>query len=246
VPSFAEHWHAYTARLDYNPIDPGLNVIEFKLHLADVVGDDPESLGPLFAAMERLYVAAPSEREFLTISVLETVTKAAERHHADLRRLARLLAGPETRSAWLEALSWTHPECAWDDARGLVPRWPPPAPVGHVRVIEARPPIADLPSFALECELLDGAARPGCFMWVRLSSCCHWGREIAAVERVPSSPGSAVHLVLRLRYHDSEGPGDRPHIAEFWCEPGEVVEIIEALPPEDEVRDHDVPPVGEC
>jgi hypothetical protein len=35
-----------------------------------------------------------------------------------------------------------------------------------------------------------------------------------------------------LAYYESEGPGDRPFIAESWYEPGEVVEIIEALPVE--------------
>ena len=234
VPSFAEHWRAYTAQPGYDPLHVDMNVIEFSSHVEDLVRANPDALGPLFAVMERLYVADPELRDLLTINVLEAVTGAADEQGVDFRRLARLLPGPETRAAWREALTWTHPECHWDDMHGLVPDRPPPVPVGRIRVTAFPPTMADLPAFSVEGELLDGSIRPGHFVWKRLSSCHHVGREIVAVERLTSP------LLVRfmLAYYESEGPGDRPFIAESWYEPGEVVEIIEALPVDD-VRDHD-------
>jgi hypothetical protein len=231
VPSFAAHWDAYTAEPGYNPLDVGMNVIEFKSHLADVVGADPDSLGALFAAMER---HSPGAEDALdrTISILETLAQEAEEQGVDLRRLARLLPGPVTRAAWRDALTWTHPECSWDDELGLVPDWPPPVPVGRVRITALPSPIPDLPAFPVEGELLDGVARPGNFVWKTLSSCSHVGRQIVAVEPLASPPESPVQLRFMLAYHESESPNDRPSAGESWYEPGEVLEIIEQLPPE--------------
>lgn len=234
VPSFAAHWRAYTAQPGYDPIDPGLNIIEFESHLADVVGVDPDSLDALFAAMER---HSPGAEDSLdrTISILETLAHAAEEHGVDLRRLARLLPGPVTRDAWRQALTWTHPECTWDDERGLVPDWPPPVPVGRVRVTDVPRGSPDLPAFPLEGELLDGGIRPGNFVWKRLSSCCHAGRKITAVETLASPPESPAQLRITLAYHDSESRDDRPFTAGMWYDPGEVLEIIEQLPAEMEM-----------
>src|SRR5687768_11967636 len=90
VPSFAAHWEAYTAAPGYNPLDVGMNVIEFESHLADVVAADPDAFAPLFVAMER---HSPGAEDSLdpTISILEALAYAAEEHGVDLRRLARLL-----------------------------------------------------------------------------------------------------------------------------------------------------------
>jgi hypothetical protein len=237
LPSFAERWRAYTAQPGYDPLHVDMNVIELSSHVEDLVRTNPDALGPLFAEMERLYAADPELRDLLTINVLEAVTGAADEEGVDFRRLARLLPGPETRAAWHEALTWTHPECHWDDVRGLVPDRPPPVPVGRIRLTAFPPATPDLPAFPVDCELLDGAVRPGHFLWQRLSSCHHAGREIVAVERL-TSPG---RLRLMLAYYESEGPGERLFIAEGWYEPGEVVEIIEALPSKDEVHDRDAP-----
>jgi hypothetical protein len=55
VPSFADEWSAFIAQPGYDPLDASQNAIEFRMHLADMVSVDPEALGPLFAAMERLF-----------------------------------------------------------------------------------------------------------------------------------------------------------------------------------------------
>jgi len=237
MPSFAEHWRAYTAQPGYDPLHVGLNVIELSSHVEGLVRSNPDALGPLFAVMERLYIAEPELRDLMTIDVLEAVTGAADEQGIDLRRLARLLPGPETRAAWREALAWTHPECHWDDVRGLVPDRPPPVSVGRIRVTAFPPLTPDFPAFPIDGELLDGAIRPGHFLWKRLSSCSHVGREIVAVEQLTSP----VRFRLMLAYYESEGPDERRFIAESWYEPGELVEIIEALPSGEEVHDHDAP-----
>jgi hypothetical protein len=231
VPSFAAHWRAYTAQPGYNPLDVGMNVIEFESHLANVVAADPEALAPLFVVMERYSPGAEDSLD-RTISILETLATAAEEHGVDLRRLACLLPGPVTRDAWRQALTWTHPECTWDDERGLVPDWPPPVPVGRVRVTDVPRGSPDLPAFPLECELLSGTIGPAHFVWKRLSSCHHAGRKITAVDTLASPPESPVQLRVMLAYHDSESPDDRPFTAGMWYDPGEVLEIIEQLPPE--------------
>ena len=240
LPSFAERWRAYTARPDYDPLDAGLNVIEFSSHVDDVVRANPDALGPLFAVMERLYVTHPVLRDLLTINVLEAVTGAADEQALDFRRLARLLPGPETRAAWLDALAWTHPECHWDDVHGLVPDRPPPLPVGRVRVTAFPPPMPDLPAFPVEGELLDGTVGPGHFVWKRLSSCHHVGREIVAVERLTSP----VRLRFMLAYHDSEDAAERPFVSQMWYETDEVVDIIEGLPPKAAIPGHEAPSTG--
>ncbi|MBW8771242.1 MAG: hypothetical protein JF589_15920, partial [Gemmatimonadetes bacterium] len=131
VPSFADHWRAYTAASSYNPLEVGQNIHEFGFHLDEVVASDPEALAPRFVAIEQILPSADEDlRELITINVLEQLAGAAEDAGVDLRRLARLFAGEETRRAWRDALTWTHPECTWDDERGLVPDWPRPVPVG--------------------------------------------------------------------------------------------------------------------
>ena len=231
VPSFAEHWAAYTAKPGYNPLDVGMNFLEFDSHVADVGGADPESLGALFTAMER---HSPGNEDALdrTISILETLAKAAEEHGVDLRRVARMLPGPVTRGAWRQALTWTHPECTWDDEHGLVPDFPPPVLVGRVRIIDVPLANADLEAFPVDAELLNGALQPGQFVWKKLSSCSHVGRQIVAVEPLTSTPESPAQLRIMLAYHESEGPDERPYAGGMWYEGGEVLEIIEQMPPD--------------
>jgi len=231
VPSFAEHWAAYTARPSYNPLDVGMNFLEFDSHVADVGGADPESLGALFTAMER---HSPGNEDALdrTISILETLAKAAEEHGVDLRRVARMLPGPVTRGAWRQALTWTHPECTWHDERGLVPDFPPPVPIGRVCIIDVPRAKPDLPAFPIEVALLDGAVQPGNFVWKRLSSCSHVGREITAVETLTSPLESPTQLRIMLTFDPTEAVNDRPFVGEMWYDTDEVLEIIEQLPPD--------------
>ena len=232
LPSFAERWREFSARPDYDPLDGLQSMIEFESHLGDVLGSDLDSLGPLFVVMERLYAEwDPEMHEVLTIKVLETLTGEADERGIDLRRVARLLPGPKTRAAWRNALMWTHRECTWDDERGLVPDFPPPLAVGRVRVTNVPWGSLDMAAFPVEGELLDGAVRPGNFVWKRLSSCHHAWRDIVAVEPLASTPESAK-VRLMLAYHASEGPDDRPYVGNWWYEEGEVLEIIEQIPRE--------------
>jgi len=231
MPSFAAHWSAFTSRSNYDPLYAGQNAIEFEFHLEEVLRADPESFRPLLVVMERLYLTADSSlRDLMTIKVLETLTKHAEEVGVDLRRIARMLPGPETRAAWREALAWTHPECTWDDERGLVPDWPPPVAVGRVRVETSRD-LPETPTFAVDVELLDGLVRPGCFMWKSLSSCHHDGRAITAVEPLTSDSSSPTRLRILVAHYEREAPENRRYIAEGWYDSGEIVEIIERPPP---------------
>jgi hypothetical protein len=45
-----------------------------------------------------------------------------------------------------------------------------------------------------------------------------------------------------LAYHVSEGPDDRPYVGAWWYEDGEVLEIIEQVPPEMDRLRRDAPP----
>jgi len=248
LPSFAEHWSAYTAQPGYDPLYAGMNVFEFESHLEDVLSADLDSLAPLFVVMERLYEEEPALRDMMTINVLETLTSTADERGIDLRRIARLLPGPKTRVAWRDALTWTHRECTWDDERGLVPDFPPPVPVGRVRVTAVPVSTPDAPAFPVDGELLDGTIQPGHFVWKTLSSCSHVERQIVAVETLASPSESPGQVRFTLAYHESEGPGDRKFVGEMWYDPGEVLEIIAQVPPEmDKLKGGDPatsPPAG--
>jgi hypothetical protein len=230
LPSFSERWRAYTSRPDYDPLDGSQNMTEFESHLDDFVDADVDALAPLFVVMERLYTDwHPEMHEVLTIKVLENLTHAADERGIDLRRLARMLPGPRTRDAWRQALMWTHRECTWDDERGLVPDFPPPVPVGRVRITDVPEGSPDTPTFLIGGELLGGAVRAGNFVWIRLTSCHHAWREIVAVETLASSPES---LRLTLAYHDHEGLDEHWLVPGSWFDAGDEREIIEQLPPE--------------
>ena len=243
LPSFDQRWREYVARSDYDPSDAGVNAIEFELYLNDVLRADLDAVAPVLAAMERLYSGAHQAlRNLLTIGVLEHLINAAEEAGIDLRRLALMLPGPETRAAWREALAWTHPECDWDDSRGLVPRHPPPSVVARFAV-SALGPIPDRPAFAVEGEVLEGVIRPGLFAWQRITSGMHDGREIVAVEPLAHAAGVS-QMRLAVSYHESEDAEVRPFIASDVYEPGEVLEIIESLPPDERPRDDEASPTG--
>ena len=233
LPSFAERWSTFTARPGYDPLEGPQNITEFESHLGDFEDADLDSLGPLFVVMERLYTDwHPEMHEVLTIKVLENLTHAADERGIDLRRLARLLPGPKTRAAWRQALMWTHRECTWDDERGLVPDFPPPVPVGRVRITDVPEGGPETPTFVVGAELLSGAVSAGNFVWITLTSCHHAWREIWAVETLASSAESPEQLRLTLAYHGHEGPDEHWIVPGSWFDVGDEREIIELLPPE--------------
>jgi hypothetical protein len=207
LPSFAERWREFSARPDYDPLDAGVNAIEFEMHLDEVLVAALDSLGPLFVVMERLYSEGnPSLCDLMTIKVLENLASEADDHGIDLRRIARMLPGPKTRAAWRDALTWTHRECTWDDEHGLVPDFPPPVPVGRIRITDVPLGSPDMSAFPVEGELLDGVVRPGNFVWQRLSSCSHVAREITAVE-TSATPAGVSTAAPHARVSCERGPG---------------------------------------
>jgi len=205
VPSFAPEWEAWVARPGYHPAD-GQNVIEFELHidrLLDAEGVD--ALAPLAAALEPLYErvaenlpdarTADTLESILTINIQENLAKRLEERGVDLREWVRHFAGPLTLEGWRRGLTWTHPECSWDEVEGLV-RDEPLAPArGRLRVSAARPG-ADDASLELQGRLT-GEAQVGWFIRRRLSSGHHSGAEITAVRREEGDDETVTLLIPR-------------------------------------------------
>ena len=212
VPSFAARWAEVVARRDYDPAD-NCNRFEFTAHLEELLDSSGvEALLPLAAALESLYarvaLGIPDERtaeeldNLLTISVQEDVAHALDERGLDLRKWASHFEGPRTLDGWRRALAWTHPECEWDEARGLV-RLEPLAPArGSFRPSSVRPG-ADGASLEMRGQLEPGVARVGWFIRRRLSSGHHTTLEITDVRQEADGDGM-VTLVVRYAWDDLE------------------------------------------
>jgi hypothetical protein len=212
VPSFADRWAQLVARSDYHPADYG-NRLEFVSHLEELLDSSGlDALLPLAAALEPLYERAalgiPDARtaeeldNLLTISLQEDVAHALEERGLDLRAWASHFAGPRTLDGWRRALAWTHPECEWDDVKGLVRSEPLAPRRGTFRPSSVRPG-ADGASLEMRGHLEPGVARVGWFVRRRLSSGHHATLEITALRQEVDGNGM-ITLVVRYEWDDLE------------------------------------------
>jgi len=229
VPSLAAEWADLVARPGFHPADYE-NIIAFEMHLDELLDSEGvDALAPLAAALEPLYErvarklpdakTADTLEGILTINVHEHLAHALEERGLDLRGWARHFAGPLTLEGWRRALTWTHPECSWDEIEGLL-RDEPLAPArGSFRVSAVRP-APEGPSLEMRGQLT-GEARQGWFIRMRLSSGHHSAVEITAV-RQDERDNDALTLVVSYPFDDIED-GVR-----FW-EPVDDVEIHDVV-----------------
>jgi hypothetical protein len=230
VPSFAPQWAAWVARPGYDPADLQ-NVHEFASHLTSVLDSEGlDALVPLIAALEPLYErvahqlpdarTADTLESILTINIHEHFAGELEERGIDLREWTRHFAGPLTMEGWRRALTWTHPECSWDEVEGLVRDAPLASAQGTFRVSTVRPG-ADNASLEMR-GTLTGDAQPGWYIRQRLSSGHHDAKEIAAVRR-EDGDGDTVTLVVSCESDDLMME------AEFWkMNDDETHDIVES------------------
>jgi hypothetical protein len=234
VPSFDAPWREYVASTPYHPAEPGVNILKFTDHLDRLVHEGgPSAVAGLLVAMEDRYAWAASREEdagaeelkrLMTISILERLAQTTEDAGHDLRVLAGLLPGPQIRSAWEEALAWTHPECAWDWERGLVFHEPPPPSVGRFRVSGSFL-LSVRNAVVVQGMLLEGRVDSGNVLRLRLSAGFHIEGRIGAVEWIRTTTGEQLGLVLPIA-------ADRDPVTEeaMWSGlEGETLEVAEFL-----------------